>query len=185
MEENMVIDANTIETLFRTYYDGLCRYAFTILKGQDEAEDVVQKLFIKLWEKRNELEIAKDVKSYLFRSTYNASLNELKRLKKKNMHDTIDSNMNLQGNEDASSTVLSAELESKIEAAINTLPEKCGEVFKMSRMKELSYKEISEQLNVSIKTVENHMGKALKLMRVALSEYLPELVLTILLMQGW
>lgn len=180
-----MINANVIETLFREHYEGLSRYAFSILKDQEEAEDVVQKLFVKLWEKRKEIEIWKDVKSYLYRSTYNASLNELKRIKRHTMYETVNKEKGFQSDNDSSATVISSELEEKIENALQTLPEKCGEVFRLSRFKELSYKEIAEKLEISVKTVENHMGKALKLMRVELEEYLPAIIVTILLLKGW
>lgn len=185
MKEFTMINANAIETLFREHYQGLSRYAFSILKDQEEAEDVVQKLFVKLWEKRKDIEIWKDVKSYLYRSTYNASLNELKRIKRHTMYETADKENGFQSDNDSSSKVMSEELEKHIENAIQTLPTKCGEVFRMSRFKEYSYKEIAEKLDISIKTVENHMGKALKLMREELEEYLPTIIVTILLLKGW
>ena len=84
-----------------------------------------------------------------------------------------------------SEPILYQELEGRIEEALQTLPEKCGEVFQLSRLKDLSYKEISEQLNISIKTVENHMGKALKMMRMELQDYLPAIIITLLLLKKW
>lgn len=185
MKEFTMINANVIETLFHEHYQGLSRYAFSILKDQEEAEDVVQKLFVKLWDKRKDIEIWKDAKSYLYRSTYNASLNELKRIKRHTMYETADKENGFQSDNDSSSKVMSEELEIRIDKAIQTLPPKCGEVFRMSRFKELSYKEIAEKLDISVKTVENHMGKALKLMREELEEYLPAIIVTILLLKGW
>ena len=84
-----------------------------------------------------------------------------------------------------SEPILYQELEGRIEEALQILPEKCGEVFRLSRFKDLSYKEISEQLNISIKTVENHMGKALKIMRTELQDYLPAIIITLLLLKKW
>lgn len=185
MKNSTLVNANAIETLFREHYEGLSRYAFSILKDQEEAEDVVQKLFVKLWEKRNDLEIWKDIKSYLYRSTYNASLNEIKRIKRHTLYETSDKENAFQSDHDASSKVMNEELEKHIESAIQSLPTKCGEVFRLSRFKEYSYKEIAEKLDISVKTVENHMGKALKLMREELEEYLPAIIITILLIKGW
>lgn len=185
MKQITVINSSVLEDLFRDHYEALTRYAFTILKDNREAEDVVQKLFIKLWEKRNELEIMNDVRAYLYRSTYNSSLNALKRLNR-TTEMTTSTEVNIsEGSAKASDRVLSAELEDRIEQALDRLPEKCGEVFRLSRFQELTYKEISEQLNVSIKTVENHMGKALRIMRKELEEYLPIILITILLSKGW
>lgn len=185
MKESTLINSRLIETLFREHYQGLCRYAYSILKNQEEAEEVVQQLFVKLWEKRHDLEIWKDVKSYLYRSTYNASLNELKRKKRHTMYVTANQENGFQSDSDTSSKIMSSELEMHIEKAIQTLPTKCAEVFRMSRFNEFSYKEIAEKLDISIKTVENHIGKALKLMREELEEYLPVVIVTILLMNGW
>lgn len=174
------IDSKTIEVLFREYYEELSRYSFSIVKNQDEAEDVVQKLFIKLWEKRAELTEVNNMKSYLYRATYNSSLNVLDHIKRKGVHTQLTTE--IVANNSASDQLMSNELADKIMLSIQELPEKCGEVFKLSRDEQLSYKEISEKLNISIKTVENHMGKALKLMRRALSAYL-HILITILLLK--
>jgi RNA polymerase sigma-70 factor (ECF subfamily) len=101
------------------------------------------------------------------------------------MYVITDQENGFQSDSDTSSRIRSSELELQIEKAIQTLPTKCAEVFRMSRFNEYSYKEIAEKLDISIKTVENHIGKALKLMRQELEEYLPALIVTILLMNGW
>ncbi len=185
MEVITEIDKRAIDRLFQSYYEGLSRYAYSILKNQVAAEDLVQQLFITLWEKRNELEISSDPKSYLYRSTYNRCLNEVKRMKRRGVHTEVSEEYDLSSQQDTSQLVLGKELEGRIEDAIETLPEKCREVFRMSRFKELSYKEIAEKMEISIKTVENHMGKALRLMREELKDYLPLIVITIVLMKGW
>ena len=80
---------------------------------------------------------------------------------------------------------LLGELREKINSTLNSLPEKCQNVFRLSRFESLSYKEISIQLNISVKTVENHMGKALKLMREGLEDYLPLFLIMIILAKAW
>lgn len=185
MTERTTISANELEQLFRDHYEGLCRYAFTILKNQDDAADIVQHLFVKLWEKRSEIEILSNVKSYLYRSAYNASLNAVKKSKRQVLFGSLESEIEPVSSDDTSDMLLSQELEGRIEEALEQLPEKCGEVFRMSRFSELSYKEIAEKLGISVKTVENHMGKALRLMRNELSDYLPLIVVTILLSTRW
>lgn len=172
-----------LEELFRTYYTELVRYAFTIVREQGEAEDIVQHLFVKLWEKREDLAIRKDVRSYLYRSTYNASVNAWKRTGR--FTGTGESLQQVSASGQSSDRVLSSELEARIEQAVQSLPEKCREVFMLSRFSELSYKEIADQLGISVKTVENHMGKALSIMRSQLSDYLPQLLITILLAMQW
>ena len=179
------ISATELEQMFKDHYEGLCRYASTILKNQADAEDIVQHLFIKLWEKRSEIEILSNVKSYLYRSTYNASLNAVKRSKRQVLFGSMESEDEPVSTNDTSNNLLSQELEGRIEDALEQLPEKCGEVFRMSRFSELSYKEIAEKLGISVKTVENHMGKALRLMRNELLDYLPLIIVTILLSTRW
>ncbi len=185
MAERIPLGVTELEQLFTDHYEGLCRYAYTMVKHQPEAEDIVQRLFITLWEKRFELEILRDAKSYLYRATHNASINAAKRLKRQTGFSALGVNDPGMAAEQSSDVVLSNELQEQIDQAIQRLPEKCGEVFRLSRFKELSYKEIAEHLDLSVKTVENHMGKALRMMRSELADYLPLLVITILLSIRW
>ena len=171
------------ESTFREHYEPLTRYAHSILKSQEEAEDAVQRLFIKFWEKRFELQID-NVRAYLYRATYNTCLNQVKSNKNSLKH-VPESEVQIHASDDASNGVLGDELQTQIEQAMEVLPEKCRQVFQLSRFEEKSYKEISEELNISVKTVENHIAKALKIMRSELSEYLPLLLITILVSKGW
>lgn len=179
-----VVEINTevLNTLFKAHYDELCRYAFSILKDQDVAEDVVQQLFIKLWEKRNSVGEIDNIRSYLFRSTFNMSLNEQKKMQRmpKSDEDLVLNN-SLQSSDNSSNLLASNELQERIDSAMMVLPEKCREVFHLSRSEQLSYKEIAEQMNISIKTVENQVGKALRIMREELKDYLPLVILTLVL----
>lgn len=183
MEVAVKIDSTTIESMFNEYFEKLCRYAFTILRNQEEAEEIVQRLFIKIWEKRKTIEM-QEVQAYLYQSTKNFCLNEIKRVKIKTA-DYLEINEQSHNSVEPDESIISSELKEKIEESMRTLPEKCQAVFRLSRMKNLSYKEIADELNISVKTVENHMGKALKLMRVELSEYLPQIIATILILKGW
>jgi RNA polymerase sigma-70 factor (ECF subfamily) len=178
------IDSQTLESLFHTYYEGLCRYSFTIVKEQAEAEDVIQGLFIKLWEKRKDLDVLNNTKAYLYRSAHNESLNAIKRINRRAMG-SGEKQLQLSETNDASSIMIGTELQLQIDNALETLPEKCQEVFRLSRFEQLSYKEIAAQLSISVKTVENHMGKALRLMREGLEDYLPLILITILVSKGW
>lgn len=181
MEEQLQMDAEIVKKLFEDHYEELSRYAFSILKDQEESEDVVQQLFVKLWEKKERVMVTTNVRAYLFRSVYNGCMNEIKKMERKGRHVTEDEHLEIVGFDDATRGVSIQELEQKIELAIQKLPAKCGEVFRLSRSEELSYKEISERLNVSVKTIENHMGKALRIMREEMAEYIP--LLLILLME--
>jgi len=159
--------------IFRSYYQPLCRYAYSFLEDKEEAEEVVQSAFITIWEKRKSMDIQTSLKSYLYRMVRNACLNVIKHEKIKQQHVTHELAVTETTYESVTQKVYATELELKISEAMKTLPEQCRLVFQLSRFEELKYQEIADQLQISVKTVENHMGKALKIMREQLKEYLP------------
>lgn len=161
------------ETLFKTWYAPLCNYANGIIRDSGDAEDVVQKVFCKIWDSRTTIEIHTSVKSYLYRMVHNDCINRIKQARVRAEHDVYYMNSSSTSTDDAESGVLCSELEQQILALIDTLPPKCKEVFRMSRMQHLSYTEISEKLDISVNTVENHIVKALRLLRDQLRDYLP------------
>jgi RNA polymerase sigma-70 factor (ECF subfamily) len=164
-------DEGAMESLFREHYKRLCNYANTLLNDMDKSEDVVQQLFIQMWEKREVMEITGSVQSYLFRALRNSCLNKIKYGKVRQLYAEEVIALSKQS-EPASSITLQDELQHQIKKAIESLPDQCRLIFKMSRFEELKYSEIAEQLGLSIKTVENQMGKALRIMREKLKDYL-------------
>lgn len=168
--------------IFRTYYQPLCNYAYTFVQDKDEAEEIVQTTFLAVWEKKEVLEIRSTIRPYLYAMVRNACLNVIKHAKIKQQHAAVELAMGEHSVESVSRTVMAGELERRIHEAMEVLPEQCRLVFKLSRFEELKYQEIADQLNISVKTVENHMGKALKIMREQLRDYLP---LLIILMNGF
>jgi len=173
---------SAFEMIFRTYYQPLCRYAYSFLQDKEEAEEVVQASFITVWEKRNNIAIETSLKSYLYRMVRNSCLNVIKHEKVKQQHVAHELAVSEVSYESVSQKVQAAELEIRITEAMKTLPEQCRLVFQLSRFEELKYQEIADQLQISVKTVENHMGKALKLMREQLKDYLP---LFLIFMKDW
>jgi RNA polymerase sigma-70 factor, ECF subfamily len=161
------------EMLFRTYYQPLCNYAYTFLQDKEDAEEIVQSTFLLVWEKRDTLAIRTSVKPYLYAMVRNACLNVIKHEKIKQKYAGEEIALGDPGHDSVNHTIATNELEYRIKAALEELPEQCRLVFKLSRFEELKYSEIAQQLNISIKTVENHMGKALKIMREQLKDYLP------------
>ncbi len=159
------------ESLFKKYYKPLCAYAITVLKDKDYSEEIVQQVFVKIWERRSMLNITTSLKAYLYQSVRNDCLNVLKHEKVKEQYRRYKVIDMQQQHDSASHRLASRELEEQIQNAIDALPEQCGIIFRMSRFEELKYKDIAEQLDISVKTVENQMGKALKLMRTKLAEY--------------
>jgi RNA polymerase sigma-70 factor, ECF subfamily len=170
-------DIKTFEMTFKQYYKPLVHYSHTILKDMDEAEDIVQQSFITIWQKQAELQIETSLKSYLYKSVYNASLNRVKQQKVRQSYANEVQAVSVYPTSELSHQ---KELEAKIEWALSQLPEQCAKVFKLSRYEQLKYQEIATELNISIKTVENHVGKALKLMRDMLKDYLPLLIIFLL-----
>lgn len=166
-------DTTAFEMYFKTYYQPLCNYALTYTKDKDEAEEIVQATFLSVWEKRNTLNIRTSPKSYLYAMVRNACLNVIKHEKIKQKYIGEEMALAAQGYESVTNTISSLELETRIQFAMEKLPEQCRLVFKLSRFEELRYAEIAMQLNISIKTVENHMGKALRIMREQLKDFLP------------
>jgi RNA polymerase sigma-70 factor, ECF subfamily len=169
-------DITAFEMIFKTYYQPLCNYAYSFVHDRDEAEEIVQATFLSVWEKKDNLNIHTGVKPYLYAMVRNAALNVLKHEKIKQQHATVELAVAERSAESVTRTVMASELEERIYRALNKLPEQCRLVFKLSRFEELKYAEIAEQLNISVKTVENQMGKALKIMREQLKDYLPLLI---------
>ena len=169
-------DITAFEMIFRTYYQPLCNYAYTFLQDREEAEEIVQSTFTSIWEKHSTLSIRTSAKAYLYAMVRNACLNVIKHEKIKQKHVVEEVALSPRSHDSVTSTVTSTELEARIQQALEELPEQCRLVFKMSRFEELKYNEIAEQLNISVKTVENHIGKALKIMRDQLKDYLPILI---------
>jgi RNA polymerase sigma-70 factor (ECF subfamily) len=165
------------ENLFRLYYAPLVGYANKMLGDKMDAEEVVQKLFCKLWENKESFSVSISVKSYLYKSVHNHSLNFIKHQKVKQQHAHTILSKEVETEKDASHLVRAKELNKKILAAIEQLPEQCRITFQLSRNENLKYAEIAETMGVSIKTVENQMGKALKHLRTSLAEYMVSVML--------
>ncbi len=168
MDGGRKVDEKFLEHLFREYFASLMAFSVKILGDEDEARDVVQKVFISLWERRQSLDLDSSMKSYLFKSVHNRSLNVIRDRKKfsdaplPELEDSVDVGTRLEA----------LELEERIGELIKDLPEKTREVFELSRMEGLKYGEIAEKLGISVKTVENQMSRALRILREKLAPYL-------------
>ena len=171
------------EILFRHFYAPLCNYAYSILRDSDEAEDMTQKVFCKLWEQRERIEIHTSVKSYLYRAVHNDCMNRIKQYSIRTEHNEFYAyEKDLISNE-VESAVLATDLEQQIEIIIENMPPRCREVFKMSRQQQLSYSEIAQTLQISANTVETQIVKALRMLRTGLKDYL--IILTLLFILKW
>jgi len=164
------------ENVFKAHFKSLHAYAYTIIKDDATAEEIVQNVFYKLWEKKDNIEIEASLTAYLYRSVYYESLNMLKHDKVKERY-RVHAVRNEQGV--ATDELALKELREKIHTAINELPEQCRTIFQLSRYEGLRYRAIAARLGISEKTVENQVGKALKTLRIKLMEYLPAILLFI------
>jgi RNA polymerase sigma-70 factor (ECF subfamily) len=171
----------TFEEVFRAHFKGLHAYAFTMVKDDMAAEEIIQGIFCRLWEKTGRLEVEQSITAYLYRAVYNESLNYLKHLKVRAAYQSYKQHTMHHRDDSSSAKVLLHDLEEKLGAALQELPEGCRTIFQMSRFEELKYQEIANRLNISVKTVENQMGKALRLLRLKLADFLPALLIACLL----
>lgn len=152
------------EKMFRQFQPMLVRYAATMLYSREDSLEVVQEVFIKIWQKRDELEFGEQLKSYLFRAVRNQAINRINRTKMDTV--SIDDKLHLlaEENEDSADEARRQML-ARIFKEIEHLPPKAREIFMMSRVEGLSHKEIASILEISTKTVENQIGIALKKIR--------------------
>jgi RNA polymerase sigma-70 factor (ECF subfamily) len=169
-------DEKVFEEVFKTHFKALHSYAYTILKDDAIAEEMVQNVFFKLWEKKEQLDIQTSLKAYLYKAVYHESLNYLKHQKVKSVHQAYAMHSTDHTSNLAEKKLLQGELENKLQMAMNDLPEQCRTIFQLSRFEELKYREIADTLGLSVKTVENQMGKALKILRSKLVEFLPTII---------
>ena len=173
------MDRDAFERYFRTHFEALVNFALGYLNDRDTAVDVVQEVFINFWNKRESISEDQNVKSYLFTSVKHRCLNYIRDHKKFRSR-FLDVELELEVPVDAPDKLEQDEVAGKIEEALNKLPEKCRQVFELSRFEELKYREIAERMNISVKTVEAQMSKALRI----LSKELKDLT-GILLLMGW
>jgi RNA polymerase sigma-70 factor (ECF subfamily) len=173
----MARDEAVFEQVFKTHFKSLYAYALTILKNETEAEEIVQQVFFKLWERSESLNLPGTVAAYLYRAVHNESLNYIKHRKIKETHRLHVAYSMKNNPEQSQGKVYSRELEQKYRDALNDLPEQCRTVFQLSRFENMKYREIADRLQISVKTVENHMGKALKFLRIRLVDFLQLIIL--------
>lgn len=150
--------------VFRMYYSPLLNYAGRILKDSELANDVVQECFCKLYERRKDLKEELEVRPYLYKSVYNSCIDAIKHQKVKNNYinqELLDFYFSkVIETPEAERALLDEDLKGAIQDAIDKLPERCREIFVLSKVEGFSNKQISEQLNISIKTVEAQMTTA-------------------------
>ena len=170
-----------LEYLFHHYYDDLCRYTMVFTKDIAIAENIVQDLFVYIWEHRETIEIHISFESYLFQASRYKALNY-----KRDNSNKIDKLTLLKEKYNGKVSVSAdevfefKELNQIVSNAIDLLPDRCQQIFRLSRTDELSYREIAELMNISISTIDNQVHTAIKKIKTHVKRYYPELYLSLL-----
>lgn len=161
-------DKAAFNKLFLRYYDKLCQFVGHYVRDPDIAEDIVQEFFYKIWINRTTWNFTPNIVSYLYKAARNYSLNHLKNNKIKDKF-LDDFNESFYLSETPEKELIDKEFNDRVHAVINELPEQCRIIFKMKKFDGLKYAEIAEIKNISVKTVETQMGRALKYLRKRLT----------------
>ena len=179
-------DESALRRIFDRHYALLTGDIYRIVPDEDTCQDLAQEVFVELWKKRAELDIHTSLRAYLRRAAVNRALNYLKTSRRfsfdepeniANTADTSEHDIHRKNEQDS--------LEKALHEAISTLPEKCRLVFSLSRFEHLSHREIAEQLGISVKTIENQITKAMKLLRQALLQHSELSPVVILALKWW
>ena len=165
-------DEAAFDTIFRTWYAPLVRVATYLLHDPGIAEEVVQDVLLEVWRRRDTLALEQEPRRYLMRATRNRALNHVRHQQVAARAAARDISEEAHA-ATAPAMVHAAELEVAIAQAVATLPDRCRAVFELSRRHHMTYAQIADALDIAPKTVENQMGKALRMLRVALAAWLP------------
>ncbi len=159
--------------IFRTWYASLVRAAESMVRTRAVAEEIVQDVMLELWRRRESLVEGGSPQAYLFQSVRNRALNHIR-------HERVERRAEPEAEREAAiqapahALLVEEEIDVALKRAVAALPDRCREVFELSRTHGLKYSEIAEALGISVKTVEAQMGKALRLLRGDLAPWLPK-----------
>ncbi|MFT6336382.1 MAG: RNA polymerase sigma-70 factor (ECF subfamily) [Saprospiraceae bacterium] len=169
------LDKNRFKEVFKKYYNPLCNFASTIVNDHKMAQDVVQDVFTKLWDKRDNLSIDSNEKSYLFQAVKNRSLEVLRKQKNDQRVSIADYNDLYVDGSEIDEQARKYMLKEFLYKSIRQLPTKCQKIFVMNKVNGLTYNEIAIDLDISVKTVENQIGKAYRKLRELMEGRLSEI----------
>ncbi len=165
------------EILYKCYFPSLCLYSYGLIPDEELVKEIVNDVFLKIWDKRTEIDIQYGIKPYLFRCVHNACLDHRRLKKNIKQYQTIDISDKIRELADPDEDYLLQQialkkLEEDVTFSIDQLPARCKEIFILSRYELLSYTEISEKLNISVNTVKTQISRALDSLRISLKRYL-------------
>ncbi len=170
-------DKSVFETVYREYFAQLCYFCVKYVDNFEDAEGIVQDVFVKLWNRHEDIEINVSLKAYLYRAVQNYALNFLKKKKIKDKYIVINANLRNIVYDSGLLKMEENEFRVILKHAILKLPEKRRKIFELSRFSGYKYSKIADELSISVKTVEAQMTKALKYLRIVLKDYAPVLLL--------
>jgi RNA polymerase sigma-70 factor (ECF subfamily) len=162
------IDDKAFEKIYFEYYSYLCQGMYRFVKDEEITKDIVQDVFMKYWQKIHEIRITESPKAYLYKACINESLNYLKEKERREAREHNYSSKHVASSRQSDQPdiqFLAEETSKGVDAAIDQLPQACRAAFLLSRHEQKSYKEIAKLLDISVNTVEKHIGKALKVLR--------------------
>jgi RNA polymerase sigma-70 factor (family 1) len=165
-------DSSAFSIVFTHYYADLVIFANTFIRDKETSEEIVQDIFIKLWENRDKITITTSLKSFLLKSVQNKSIDRLRHLKIRNKYQSMILDHPILFENNTENFMLYSELEKSLETALNKMPDEVTNTFSLSRFEGFTYNEIAEKLNISVRTVEVRVSKALVLLREQLKDYL-------------
>ncbi len=165
------------EILYKSYFPSLCLYSYGLIPDEGLVKEIVNDVFLRIWDKRREIDIQHGIKPYLFRCVHNACLDHLRLKKNTRQNQMIDISDDIRELADPDEEYIFQQislktLEKDVTICIDQLPARCKEIFVLSRYELLSYNEISEKLNISVNTVKTQISRALDSLRVSLKKYL-------------
>lgn len=173
-------DQSAFTIIFTKYYPDLVRFSFGFTRDSDISEEIVQEVFLKLWENRNSMVIHNSLKSFLLKTVQNRSIDSLRHESVTHKYASIVLEHPLLSENDTENYILHSELEENFNHALMGIPVQYAETFRMSRIESMNYDEIAQKLGVSVRTVEVRISKALGLLREELKDFL---VLVLIVLQ--
>lgn len=163
-------DRNAFQVIFEAYSEPLLHFAYSYLKDSNDTEEIVQDVFLHLWEIKSEVDEEKSLRSFLYKMTVNRVFNHLKHKIVRQKYESYMMNLTPSFSENPEEKLHKKELDERIQELLELLPEQKRKIFIMSRMKGISNAEISEKLGISLRTVENQVYRATKFIKDHLKE---------------
>lgn len=170
-----LLDKNRFREVFKEYYNPLCNFAASITSDRKMAQDVVQDVFTRLWDKRNELIIHSSEKSYLFQAVKHRAFELLRKRQNETKVNAIGFEESYSDEKEIEEQANKFMLKEFLYSSIRQLPPKCQEIFVLNKLNGLTYNEIAEDLDISVKTVENQIGRAYRKLRILMASKMSDI----------